>query len=241
MSRVIERPPVESAVLASPTTDIEPEAPRKHTPKHAPRKKGMKKKKKRGFFRRFWWVFLLVPFLGALGVFGTLWWVYIHLSLPTAPPPIQSSGVYSSDGKLLASLHGAVDRKLISFNSMPLTLRDAVISVEDHGFYQHPAIDPVGIIRAGYTDIIKHQVVQGGSTITQQLVKNVYAGQYVKNPDGTTTYVIPPRTIGQKIREALLAIKLEEHESKDQILQQYLNTIYFGHGAYGVEAAAETY
>ena len=123
----------------------------------------------------------------------------------------------------------------------PSRLRDAVIAVEDHGFYEHPGIDPVGILRAAWTDLIKHETVQGGSTITQQLVKQVYAGSYVKQPDGTTEYVVPPRTIKEKIREALLAIKLEKTLSKDQILARYLNTIYLGHGAYGVQAAAQTY
>ena len=124
---------------------------------------------------------------------------------------------------------------------MPESLRDAVLAVEDHGFYDHPGIDPVGILRAAWTDLIKHETVQGGSTITQQLVKQVYAGSYVKQPDGTTEYVVPPRTIKEKIREALLAIKLEKTLSKDQILARYLNTIYLGHGAYGVQAAAQTY
>jgi penicillin-binding protein 1A len=102
-------------------------------------------------------------------------------------------------------------------------------------------VDPVGLLRAAWTDLIKHQQVQGGSTITEQLVKQVYAGSYVKQPDGTTEYVVPPRTIKEKIREALLAIKLEKSFTKDQILARYLNTIYLGHGAYGVEAAAQTY
>jgi penicillin-binding protein 1A len=206
--------------------------------KHAPKKP----QKKKGFFRRFWWAFVLTPVLAVLGVFGTLVYVYAHLQLPERLPPIQSTYVYASDGKtLLAVLHGAENRTVISFDSMPESLRQAVISVEDHGFYQHHAIDPIGIFRAAYTDIVRREVVQGGSTITQQLVKNVYAGRYVENKDGTTTYEVPPRTIGQKIREALLAIKLENKLSKDQILAQYLNTIYFGHGAYGVEAAAKTY
>ena len=149
--------------------------------------------------------------------------------------------MYDRNGSLLASIHGAVDRTIIPFDQMPESLRDAVLSVEDHGFYDHPGIDPVGILRAAWTDLIKHETVQGGSTITQQLVKQVYAGSYVKQPDGTTEYVVPPRTIKEKVREALLAIKLEKTLSKDQILARYLNTIYLGHGAYGVQAAAQTY
>ena len=84
--------------------------------------------------------------------------------------------------------------------------------------------------------------MQGGSTITQQLVKNVYAGSYVEQPRRRRwSTSIPPRTIKEKIREALLAIKLEQTLSKDEILATYLNTVYFGHGAYGVQAAAQTY
>jgi penicillin-binding protein 1A len=218
---------------------------RSSPPKEAipPRRSSKKAKgKKRGFFRRFWWVFVGVPLLALLGVFGTLLFVYIKLDLPQRLPPIQSTYVYASDGKtLLATLHGAENRTVIGLNQMPDSLQQAVISVEDHGFYQHPAVDPVGIVRAAFADLIQHRVVQGGSTITQQLVKNVYAGNYVQNPDGSSTYETPPRTIGQKVREALLAIKLETKLSKQQILQQYLNTIYFGHGAYGVQAAAKTY
>jgi penicillin-binding protein 1A len=212
-------------------------------PKEAlPPKRAHRKAKKRGFFRRYWWVFVGLPLLAGLGLFGTLLFVYIRLDLPARLPPIQSTYVYASDGKtLLATLHGAENRTVIRFDQMPDTLQQAVISVEDHGFYQHPAVDPVGVVRAAFADLIQHKVVQGGSTITQQLVKNVYAGNYVQNPDGSSTYETPPRTVSQKVREALLAIKLENKLSKQQILQQYLNTIYFGHGAYGVEAAAKTY
>ena len=84
--------------------------------------------------------------------------------------------------------------------------------------------------------------MQGGSTITQQLVKNVYAGQYEKDPKtGVETYAVPPRTLGQKVRESLLAIKVEREFTKDEILAKYLNTVYFGRGAYGVQAAAQTF
>ena len=84
--------------------------------------------------------------------------------------------------------------------------------------------------------------MQGGSTLTQQLVKNVYAGQYTEDPEtGVETYAVPPRTLGQKVRESLLAIKVEREFTKDEILAKYLNTVYFGRGAYGVQAAAQTF
>ena len=207
--------------------------------KHAPRKTRTKRK---GFFRRYWWVFVAVPMVGFLSVAGALFYVYAHLELPATPPPLQTTYIYDADGNVISTLHATIDRTIIPFSDMPKTLRNAVIATEDKGFYSHGGIDPVGILRAAWNDLVSHQVVQGGSTITQQLVKNVYAGHYVTDPDSdVTSYVVPPRTFGQKIREGLLAVKLEQTYSKDEILTKYLNTIYFGHGAYGVQAAAQTY
>ena len=211
----------------------------KHAPKHARPKK--QEPKRRGFFRRFWWVFVAVPLLLGVLVFVALFIAYERTQLPQTLPPIQSTYLYDRNGHILAQLHGAVDRTVIPLSQMSKTIQDAVVATEDHGFYSHPAIDPVGILRAAWTNIVRRRAVQGGSTLTEQLVKQVYAGTYVKQPDGSTQYVIPPRTIKEKIREALLAIKLENVYTKDQILEQYLNTVYFGHGAYGVQAAAETY
>lgn len=215
--------------------------PAKHVPKHTPASRSGKKKAKKGFFRRFWWVFILVPFLMVASVAGALVYAYSNLTLDKPLPPIQTSYLYARDGSPLTSLHGEVDRQVIGFTQMPDPLKHAVIAVEDHSFYSHPGVDIVGVFRAAYTDLIKHQTVQGGSTITEQLVKNLYAGSYVKQPDGSSAYVVPDRTIKEKIREALLAVKLENVLGKDQILAKYLNTIYFGHGAYGVQAAAQTY
>jgi hypothetical protein len=135
-----------------------------------------------------------------------------------------------------------VDRTIVPIDDMPASLQHAVVSAEDKGFYEHSGIDPVGIVRAAWTDLVAHETVQGGSTITQQVVKNVYAGTYSEDPvTHQQVYTVPPRTFGQKIREALLAIKVEHEFTKDQILALYLNTVYFGHGAYGVQAAAQTY
>ena len=101
------------------------------------------------------------------------------------------------------------------------------MAVEDRRFYKHGGVDYVGIARAFWSDLSAGKVVQGGSTITQQLVRNVYVGK--------------ERTFGRKIKEACLAIKLSDRWSKDRILQEYLNTVYYGNHAYGVEAAAQTY
>ena len=211
-------------------------------PRGKHRRLAKKPEKPKGFFRRWWWVIVGLPLLGIAVVAGTLVWVYVHLELPNRLPPIQSTYVYDRNGDLLTTLHGSVDRDVIPFSQMPETLQHAILAAEDDSFYQHPGVDPLGIARAAWTDLVKRDTVQGGSTITQQVVKNVYAGTYETDASGQVTgYELPPRTIGQKIREALLAVKLESEQTKDQILATYLNTIYFGHGAYGIEAAAKTY
>jgi penicillin-binding protein 1A len=216
----------------------------KTAPEEAPksRKRPRHQPKKRGFFRRYWWAFVAAPFVLLFMLFATLLFVYSRLQLPATPPPLQTTYVLDRAGNVLGTFHASVDRTIIPLNQMPQSLRDAVISAEDQGFYRHSGIDPGGLVRAAWNDLIAHSVVQGGSTITMQLVKNVYAGHYETDPKtGQTTYVIPPRTFTQKVREALLAVKLERTYTKDEILAKYLNTIYFGHGAYGVEAAAEAY
>ncbi len=174
-------------------------------------------------------------------VFGALVIAYERIQLPKALPPIQTSYLYDRDGHVLAALHGSVDRKIVDLSQVSPNLQHAVIATEDAGFYSNNGVDLKGIVRAAWTDLIHRQSAQGASTITEQLVKNVYAGTYIRNPNGSTTYIDPPRTIREKIREALLAVKLEHVLTKEQILAKYLNTVYFGHGAYGAEAAAETY
>jgi membrane peptidoglycan carboxypeptidase len=187
-------------------------------------------------------VFVVVPAAAILLVIGMLAYVYAQLEIPETPPPLQTTYIYDRHGNLLTTLHAGVDRTIIPFDEMPRTLQHAVIAVEDQDFYHHGGIDPIGILRAAWTDLVARDTVQGGSTITQQLVKNIYAGEYREDPEtGERTYVVPPRTIGQKVRESLLAIKLEREFTKDEILATYLNTVYFGRGAYGVQAAAQTY
>ncbi|HVF07107.1 MAG TPA: transglycosylase domain-containing protein, partial [Actinomycetota bacterium] len=207
----------------------------KHVPKHSP------SRRKKGFFRRFWWVFVLVPLLLVAALAGSLYVAYARIQLPDTLPPIRTSYLYDRNGDLLTSLHGAVDRKIVGLGQISENLQHAILATEDAGFYDHPGIDVRGIVSAAWTDLVKRDTVVGASTITQQLVKNVYAGEYVTHPDGSREYIVPPRTIKEKVREALLAVKVEQELSKDQILAKYLNTVYFGHGAYGAEAAAQTY
>ena len=170
-----------------------------------------------------------------------LYVAYARIRLPQTLPPIQTTYIYDRSGHLLTTLHGSVDRTIVPLSQISPHMIDAVIATEDHDFYNHPGVDVGGILRAAYTDIVKRDTVQGASTLTEQLVKNVYAGSYATDDNGVQTYVLPQRSVAEKVREALLAVKLEQELGKDQILEKYLNTVYFGHGAYGVEAAARTY
>ena len=123
---------------------------------------------------------------------------------------MQTTFVYDRNGDLLSTFHGSVDRTLIPLQQMPQHLRDAVLAVEDARFYQHGGVDIKGTIRAAWSDLVARETVQGGSTITQQLVKRVYAGHYTApGENGIRDYVIPPRTVKEKAREVLLAIKVE--------------------------------
>ncbi len=206
-------------------------------------KPGTSGPKKKSFLRRRWWVFVLAaPFVLVLFAGIGLYIAYARIKLPgSLPQPIQTTYLYDRNGHLITTLHGTVDRTVVPFQQISAHLKDAVIATEDHDFYNHPGVDVAGVLRAAYTDLVKRETVQGASTITEQLVKNVYAGSYTTDENGVQSYMLPPRSIEEKIREGLLAIKLEQQMSKDEILATYLNTVYFGHGAYGVQAAAETY
>ena len=110
---------------------------------------------------------------------------------------------------------------------IPQTLRDAVIATEDRRFYSHFGIDPIGVARAVWQNYRRGRIVEGGSTITQQLTK--------------VLFLTPDKSLERKMKEAALALELERRYSKDRILEMYMNQIYFGNGAYGVEAASRTY
>jgi 1A family penicillin-binding protein len=184
-------------------------------------------RKKRGFFRRWWWAFVLPPVVVLLALGGTVWYVYANTSIPPEPPPKQTTFLYDRNGKLIATLHSEVNRVVVPLTDMSPDLQHAVIAVEDRDFYNHGGVSFWSIIRAGWQDVVHRGIVQGGSTITQQYVKNVYTGS--------------ERTFGRKVKEAVIAVKLDHKYTKDQILEKYLNIVYFGNGAYGAEAAARTY
>src|SRR5438445_4526684 len=141
-------------------------------------------------------------------------------------PLATRSIVYARDGAVLAVLHADEDRELVQrLDQVPKPLIDAVIDTEDRRFYQHNGIDMSSVARAMIVNAQEGSLTQGGSTITQQLVKN--------------EILTSRRDVGRKMKEAALAIRLEGELSKNEILKRYLNTIYFGEGAYGVRTAAE--
>lgn len=166
---------------------------------------------------------------GVIAVVGVVVWVGAHLppiqslEIPKRPPTIQIVGM---DGSVLAQ-RGEMAGANVSLKDLPPYLPKAFIAIEDRRFYSHFGIDPVGILRALVTNVLHRGVSQGGSTLTQQLAKNLFLTQ--------------ERTLQRKLQEAELAIWLERKHSKNEILELYLNRVYFGSGAYGVEAAAQRY
>jgi membrane peptidoglycan carboxypeptidase len=177
---------------------------------------------------RLWWLWA-VPLAGILIVFGALAYVYANLSLDVNVQQDQTSFLYDKDGRLLTTFEAGVDRTAIDFEDMPEVLLQATLAAEDEDFFSHNGVDLVAIIRAAWANLTGGEIQQGASTITQQYVRNVY-------PEVGTEV-----TVTRKIKEVLYAIKLERALSKDEILRRYLNTVYFGQGAYGVESAAQTY
>ena len=139
----------------------------------------------------------------------------------------QNSFVYAYDGSLLGSIPAERNREPVSTPNMSPWLPKSTTAIEDRRFWEHGGVDYVGIARAAWKDLTAGKVVEGGSTITQQLVRNLYTGQ--------------EQTFTRKIKEACLAIKLASKWPKPKILNEYLNTVYYGNHAYGVEAASQTY
>ncbi len=139
----------------------------------------------------------------------------------------ENSFVYAADGTLLGAIPAEHNRQPVPLSQISPWMAKSTIAVEDKRFYQHGGVDYWGIFRAGWRDLTAGKVVEGGSTITQQLVRNLYISR--------------ERTLQRKIKEACLAIKLSQHWSKNRILTEWMNQVYFGNHAYGVEAAAQTY
>ncbi|HLM65860.1 MAG TPA: transglycosylase domain-containing protein [Acidimicrobiales bacterium] len=139
----------------------------------------------------------------------------------------QRSYVYAADGTVLATLHGEENRQPVALADVPTLVIDAILAVEDSGFWVHDGVDARGVLRAFMANVGAGGISQGGSTITQQLVK--------------LDLLTSEQTLDRKVQELVLAQRLERELSKEEILRRYLNTVYFGNHAYGVQAAAETY
>ncbi len=176
---------------------------------------------------------LVVVLVSGLGVAASAVWVLTILpgSLPSVTQletfdASEGTKVYDDNDELLTEFH--VERRIfVPLAQIPKTLRDAIIATEDARFYSHHGVDPTGIARAVYQNFRRGRIVEGGSTITQQLAK--------------VLFLTPDKSLERKLKEAVLALELERRYSKDRILEMYLNQIYFGHGAFGVEAAARTF
>jgi penicillin-binding protein 1A len=181
----------------------------------------------RGRGRRFAAIALLCVLLTFAPTVGALVALYATTDLPAVPRLPQTTVLLDRDGREVAKLHAEIDRTAIPPSEMPTWLRRSVVAVEDADFYRHDGLDATAVVRAAWNDLTSGSLRQGGSTITQQYVKNVFTGS--------------EHSIGRKVREAILAVKLERTMSKEEILAGYLNTVYFGHGAYGVQAASRLY
>ncbi len=176
---------------------------------------------------------LILLLVGVVGAGSAVLWAFTILprSLPSVTElekfdPSEGTKVYDDGDELITELH--VERRLfVPLGQIPKPLRDAVIATEDARFYSHYGVDPMGIARAVYQNFRRGRIVEGGSTITQQLAK--------------VLFLTPDKSLERKLKEAVLALELERRYSKDRILELYLNQIYFGHGAFGVEAAARTF
>jgi penicillin-binding protein 1A len=177
-------------------------------------------------------VLTLVLFILALSSFTFGLVTAIAGEIPKLDPSKQrhdvNTKIYDSTGKkVLAILRGNENRVLVEYEDIAPVMKQAIVAIEDRRYFEHRGVDMRAIGRAVWADVTEKSVVQGGSTITQQFIKNTY----VKNQ----------RSIARKLREAALAWQLEQQWSKKRILTAYLNTIYFGNGAYGVDQAAKTY
>jgi len=169
-------------------------------------------------------VVALAPAAHALFTAGTAGGPSDVLVLADLP---ERSQVFDDQGNLLTTFHAEQNREPVTFADVPPDVVNAILDTEDAKFWQHHGVNPEATFRALFSDTSAGGIKQGGSTITQQLVKN--------------TLLTNERTVSRKIKEAVLAVRLENELTKQQILERYLNTVYFGNGAYGIRAAAETY
>jgi len=206
------------------------DAPRERKPRanRGGSKRRSRRRARGGLYRVFYWGAVL-GLWAVIALVGVVIWVGAHLpaiqalEIPKRPPTIELVGI---DGSVLAT-RGEMAGTNVALKDLPPYLPKAFIAIEDRRFYSHYGIDPWGILRAAVANVLHRGVSQGGSTLTQQLAKNLFLTQ--------------ERTLQRKLQEVELALWLERKHSKSEILELYLNRVYFGSGAYGVEAAAQRY
>ncbi len=217
-------PPRTPALRASPTTRQPGRA--EWTPPHQPPRRRVRRRPP--FYRRpgFWFGLLLFLVLVVATLGGAVAYAVATVPLPSALDT-SPTVVLDSRGREIGELYAEATREDVELEQVPEHTRRAVLAAEDAEFYDHPGVSIAGIVRAAINNVRSGEIRQGGSTISQQ---------YVKNVTGNTE-----QTAMRKAREAVLAMKLEREVSKDQILEWYLNTIYFGRGAYGIQAASRAY
>jgi penicillin-binding protein 1A len=205
-----------------------PRRQRDESPPRQPRKKKRAGKQRSGFGKLIYWGAVLALW-AVIAAIGLLVWIGAHLppiqslEIPKRPPSVLILGL---NGATLAT-RGDMGGAEVPLRDLPDYVPKAFVAIEDRRFYSHHGIDPWGILRAGVRDVLHRGATQGGSTLTQQLAKNLFLTQ--------------ERTVTRKLQEAVLALWLEHKFSKAQILELYLNRVYFGSGAYGIEAAAQRY
>ena len=189
-----------------------------------PQRPAAKKPMKRRLLTVLKWG-LIVGLVIMLTGMGAFYYAYTQTTIPNPNAEFQTETtvIYYADGKTQLGTFATQNRESIAYSEMPDNMKQAVVAAEDQSFWTNQGIDPKGIIRAAFSNA-RGNSTQGASTITQQFVKILYLTQ--------------ERSIKRKVNEAVLSLKLERELTKEEILEGYLNTVYFGHGAYGVQAAA---
>lgn len=195
----------------------------------APKKNAPRKKKQRGLFFKVAVGTVLGLLTLVLLVIAALVVIYFKTDIPPANADAtkQVSIAYYDDGKTEIGRLGSVNRSPITLDKVPLQTQQAFLAAEDRDFYQNNGISPTGIVRALWNNVRGGGIQGGGSTITQQYVKNYFLTQ--------------DQSMSRKLREAMIAIKIDQKYSKQQVLEDYLNNVYFGRGAYGIQAGAQAY
>jgi membrane peptidoglycan carboxypeptidase len=199
--------------------------------------RGPRVKVKGSWWRHWTWRKALGVVLGIIGAFIIAGAVTVAVAYEETPVPTEAmaatsyaqSVVYSSNGTLIGRF-GSTNRQMLPYNEIPQSIINTVLAAEDRHFWTEGGIQPTAIVRAAYADLTGNDnSLQGGSTITQQFVRNYYQG------------IGTQQTVSRKVKEIFVAMKVAKEKSKQWILANYLNTIYLGQGAYGIQAAAETY